>query len=132
LPTAAQTWVNSRLQFTHGYGAVVSPVNEVVQEGLPSLLLSNIPVTGAILITRPEIYYGEEPDRYVIVKTKNKEFDYQNESGNVETVFEGEGGVKAGNLFNPLIFSWDFSDPNIALTNSLTPDSRILFHRNIV
>ena len=131
LPAAAQTWVNSRLQFTHGYGAVVSPVNEVVQEGLPSLLVENIPVTGDIPITRPEIYYGEEPDRYIIVKTKDKEFDYQTESGNVETSFEGKGGVRLGSFLNRLIFAWDFSDPNIAISSSLTGDSRILFRRNI-
>src|SRR5690606_38849873 len=76
LPADAQSWVNQRLQFTHGYGAVMSPVNEVVQEGLPNLFLRDIPVTGEVDVTRPEIYYGEEPDHYVIVKTQDEEFDY--------------------------------------------------------
>ena len=90
LPADAQSWVNQRLQFTHGYGVVMSPVNEVVQEGLPSLFLRDIPVTGKIDVTRPEIYYGEEPDHYVIVKTKDKEFDYPVEDGNTTDHVPGQ------------------------------------------
>jgi uncharacterized membrane protein (UPF0182 family) len=131
LPADAQSWVNRRLQFTHGYGAVMSPVNEVVQEGLPDLFLRDIPVSGKLTLSRPEIYYGEEPEHYVIVKTQAQEFDYPVESGNVQTVFEGEGGVKLGSLLKRLVFAWEFADLNIAISDSLTSDSRILFRRNI-
>ncbi len=131
LPPDAQGWVNRRLQYSHGYGAVVSPVNEVVQEGLPQLFVKDIPVSGKITITRPEIYYGEEPEHYVIVKTKAKEFDYPVEGGNVQTVFEGRGGVQIGSFFRRWLFAWDFQDLNIAISGSLTADSRILFRRNI-
>ncbi len=131
LPSSAQSWVNKRLQFTHGYGLVMSPVNEVVQEGLPSLIEQDIPVTGALKVTQPEIYYGEEPDHYVIVKTKDKEFDYPVGDGSQQTVFQGGGGVKIGNIFNRMLFAWQFGDLNILISGSLTSDSRILFHRNI-
>jgi uncharacterized membrane protein (UPF0182 family) len=132
LPADAQSWVNRRLQFTHGYGAVMSPVNEVVDEGLPALFLQDVPVRGHLPLNRPEIYYGEEPDHYVVVKTKAEEFDYPTEGATVQTVFAGEGGVKLGSFFNRLVFAWQFADPNILISDSLTPESRILFRRNIV
>jgi uncharacterized protein len=128
LPPTARSWVNQRLQFTHGYGVVMSPVNEVVQEGLPNLFLRDIPVEGKLPVTRPEIYYGEEPDHYVIVKTQDKEFDYE---GGPQTVFEGEGGVKIGDPFRRLLFAWEFGDINILISGSLTDESRILWRRNI-
>ena len=131
LPPEAQSWVNRRLQFTHGYGAVMSPVNEVVQEGLPNLFLRDIPVTGKLAVTRPEIYYGEEPDHYVIVKTKDREFDYPVGEGNAQNVFEGGGGASLGSLINRFAFAWEFSDLNILISDSLTDESRILFRRNI-
>jgi uncharacterized protein len=131
LPEQAQSWVNKRLQFTHGYGVVMSPVNEVVQEGLPELFLRDIPVTGELQITRPEIYYGEQPDHYVIVKTQDPEFHYPIGDGAAQTVFEGEGGASVGNIFNRLVFAWEFGDLNILISDSLTSESRILFRRNI-
>jgi uncharacterized membrane protein (UPF0182 family) len=131
LPIDAQSWVNRRLQFTHGYGVVMSPVNEVVQEGLPNLFVKDIPVTGKLPISRPEIYYGEEPDHYVIVTTDAKEFDYPLGETSVQNVFEGEGGVKLGSIFRRLIFAWEFGDVNIAISDSLTSESRLLWRRNI-
>jgi uncharacterized protein len=131
LPTDAQSWVNQRLQFTHGYGLVMSPVNEVVQEGLPSFFLKDIPVDGDLQVTRPEIYYGEEPDHYVIVKTKAQEFDYQTGDAVAQNVFEGEGGASLGSVINRLALAWEFGDINILISGSLTSESRILFRRNI-
>ena len=131
LPTDAQSWVNRRLQFTHGYGLVMSPVNEVVQEGLPALFLRDIPVVGELPVTRPEIYYGEESDYYVIVKTQAKEFDYPVGEVSVQAVFEGGGGVELGSILRRLVFAWEFRDINIAISGSVTGESRILFRRNV-
>jgi uncharacterized membrane protein (UPF0182 family) len=131
LPATAQTWVNRRLQYTHGYGIVMSPVNEVVQEGLPELFMRDIPVTGKLPLTRPEVYYGEEPDHYVIVTTEAREFDYPIGEGSAQNVFEGAGGVQLSSLFRRLLFAWEFGDVNIAISDSLTDESRILWRRNI-
>ena len=131
LPAQAQSWVNRRLQFTHGYGVVMSPVNEVVQEGLPELFMRDIPVVGQFQLTRPEIYYGEQPEHYVIVKTRDPEFHYPIGEGAAQTVFEGDGGASVGNVFNRLVFAWEFGDLNILISDSLTSESRILFRRNI-
>lgn len=131
LPADAQSWVNRRLQFTHGYGAVMSPVNEVVQEGLPDLFLKDIPISGKLALDRPEIYYGEEPEHYVIVKTQSKEFDYPIGEGAAQTVFEGDGGVQLGSIFRRVLLAWDFADLNILISGSLDSNSRVLFRRNI-
>jgi uncharacterized membrane protein (UPF0182 family) len=109
----------------------MSPVNEVVQEGLPALFLRDIPVTGEFEVTRPEIYYGEEPDHYVIVKTRDQEFDYPVEEGNTTTVFQGDSGVGLGSIITRALLAWEFQDLNILISDSLTGESRILFRRNI-
>jgi uncharacterized membrane protein (UPF0182 family) len=131
LPEEAKSWVNRRLNYTHGYGVVMSPVNEVVEEGLPNLFLKDIPVSGVVQIQRPEIYYGEEPDHYVIVNTKSPEFDYPLGAGQVNTNFQGAGGVKMSSLIRRLLFAWQFGDVNIAISSSVTAESRLLWHRNI-
>jgi uncharacterized membrane protein (UPF0182 family) len=131
LPATAQSWVNKHVQFTHGYGIVVSPVNEVVQEGLPNLFVRDIPVTGNIPVSRPEIYYGEQPDHYVIVKTNDREFDYPIGEGSAQTVFEGDGGVHIGSLFKRALLAWEFGDLNVLISDTLTDESRLLWRRNI-
>jgi uncharacterized membrane protein (UPF0182 family) len=127
----AQTWVNRRLQFTHGYGLVLSPVNEVDAQGLPNLLVKDIPPVGVFNIERPQIYYGEKTNDYVIVKTKTEEFDYPMGTENVFGQYEGEGGVGLGGFLRRLIYAWQFGDFNILISNELAPESRVLYYRNI-
>jgi uncharacterized membrane protein (UPF0182 family) len=133
LPEQAQTWVNQHLKFTHGYGACLSPVNEQTSEGLPDLLVKDIPpVTKTNLeISRPEIYYGEETNEYVIVNSKEKEFDYPKGDKNVYASYKGKGGVAISSLLRRLAFTIKFSDLKILLTEYITPDSRVMFDRNI-
>lgn len=131
LTDKAQTWVNLHLLYTHGYGAVMSPVNESTPDGLPNLIIKDIPPTGAVQITRPEIYYGQETNSYVFVKTKEQEFDYPKGDQNAFTTYSGTGGVPIGSYFDRLMFSLRFADQNIVLTDAFTSDSRILFYRTI-
>jgi uncharacterized membrane protein (UPF0182 family) len=127
----AQTWVNRRLQFTHGYGTALSPVNEVSVEGLPVLLIKDIPPVGDFNIERPEIYFGEKTNDYVIVKTKTQEFDYPMGEKNVYGYYQGEGGVGIGSFIRRLVYAWQFGDLNILISGELTPESRVLYYRNI-
>ncbi len=131
LPSQAQTWVNKRLQFTHGYGAAVSPVNEVTPEGLPQLVLKDVPPQGKLALTRPEIYYGEATADYVIVKTATPEFDYPKGDDNVYVEYEGNSGVPVGSYLRRALFAWQFGDANILLAGAIDADSRILYHRRI-
>ena len=131
LASQAQTWVNQRLQFTHGYGVAMSPVNEVTPEGLPELFLQDVPTRGKMALERPEIYYGENTNDYVIVNTTTPEFDYPKGDDNVYVEYRGNSGVPVGSLGRRLLFAWKFGDPNILLAGAITADSKILFNRNI-
>ena len=131
LPPDAQTWINRRLQFTHGYGVVVSPVSEVQGEGLPTLLVQDVPPRGKIPVNRPEIYYGESGAAWVVVKTKVPEFDYPRGSDNAEVTYQGTTGVNIGSLFRRFLFAWQLTDFNLLVTPALTGESSILFHRSV-
>ncbi|MFC1984014.1 UPF0182 family protein [Chloroflexota bacterium] len=127
----AQTWLNRKLQFTHGYGLVLSPVNEVSAEGQPSLLAKDIPPVGIFDIGRPEIYFGEKTNEYVIVKTNTEEFDYPMGDDNIYGHYQGEGGVSLGSFVHRLVYAWQLGDLNILISGELTPESRVLYYRNI-
>ena len=133
LPPQANTWVNRHLTYTHGYGLALSPVNEVTAEGLPRLLIKDLPPTFHIDLTidRPEIYYGEKTDDYILTKTKAEEFDYPKGDKNVYTQYQGKGGVLIDSFMRRLLFAIEFLDPQILFTTYLTPDTRIMYTRRI-
>lgn len=133
IPARAQTWVNVHLKYTHGYGLVMNPVNEVTEEGMPNFIVKNIPPesNGLLNVVRPEIYYGEDTDGYTIVRTKTKEFDYPKGNENIYTTYQGKGGVRISGLFRKLVYAWKFSDIKILLTGYITDQSRLMFHRII-
>jgi uncharacterized membrane protein (UPF0182 family) len=134
LAEQAQTWVNRHLVFTHGYGAVVSPVNEFTREGLPVLLVRDIPPQSTepvLQITRPEIYFGELTKEYAIVNTTEPEFDYPSGDENIYTHYDGPAGVPLGGFFRRFLFAVRFNSSQILFSSALRPDSRILFHRQI-
>ena len=131
------TWVNRHLEFTHGHGLVVSPVDEVDPRSLPVLWASDIPVAAraplTITVTQPRIYFGEAAgDDYVVVRSRTQEFDYPQGNANVRNNYDGADGVAIGSLPQKLLFALRFGDPNLLLSDALTAESRILLHRNIV
>jgi uncharacterized membrane protein (UPF0182 family) len=133
LPAPARTWVNAHLVYTHGYGVVMSPVNERTEDGMPKFVIQNIPPqsTNSINVTQPAIYYGEETDEFTIVHTKTREFDYPKGNKNVYTSYHGKGGVQLSSLFRRLVYAVDLSDLNILISGYVTDESRIMFHRVI-
>lgn len=131
LPAEAQTWVNRRLQFTHGYGLAMSPVNELTPEGLPTFLVQDVPPRGVLSISQPEIYFGEKTGDYVIVRTRTPEFDYPKGDENVYASYAGEVGVGIGDFSRRLVYAIRFVDPNILLSDAIEPRSLILYHRHI-
>jgi len=133
LPPQANTWVNRHLIYTHGYGVASSPVNEVTEEGLPRLFIKDLPPSFKpdLKITRPEIYYGEKTDEYVLVKTEAREFDYPKGDKNVYATYEGEGGIHINSFLRRFLYALEFMDPQILFTTYLGPDSRIMYNRPI-
>lgn len=132
-----QTWQNQHLIFTHGYGLVMSPVNEVTPEGLPVFYLSDIPPTapdslGDVLsVERPEIYFGERTTNYVLVATRGQEFDYPQGDQNIYTSYAGNGGLPVDATWRRALFGWYLGSLKLLLTDGITPDSRLLLFRHI-
>jgi hypothetical protein len=129
----SRIWINEHLTYTHGYGVVFGPVNQVTREGLPEFFIKDIPPVSsdAIKVTRPEIYYGELANDYVFVKTEARELDYPSGDQNIYTTYEGRGGVPIGSLWRKLIFSARYATLRILLSRDITHESRILYHRQI-
>jgi hypothetical protein len=131
LPEEAQRWVNRHLQFTHGYGAAMSPVTEVESGGRPSFFIRDIPPKGEIQLERPEIYYGLKSLDYLIVRSDMQEFNYPGPEGPVYTSYQGEGGVELSGIFRRLLFAWEFMDLNILISGEINQDSLIQFRRTV-
>ena len=132
IPT--KNWINETLTFTHGYGITLGPVNQVTPEGLPVLLIKDIPPASSersLKVSRPEIYYGQLSSRYVVVNTKSKEFDYPSGEQNVFAEYSGKTGIAIDSFFRKLAFSTYFGSLKLFLSNDITDKSRVLFHRNI-
>jgi uncharacterized membrane protein (UPF0182 family) len=133
LPPKAQTWVNERLQFTHGYGLVMNFVSKQLGEGFPEYLVENIPPESSygLKVTQPAVYYGDKMPGYRIVATKVKEFDYPKGNENVYTSYQGKGGIPLHGFWKRLLFAWTQWDINILITSYLTDDSRIQIWRQV-
>jgi hypothetical protein len=130
----SRIWINEHLTFTHGYGAVVGPVNRVTPEGLPEFFVKDIPplsTGGFPAVTRPQIYYGEIGNEYVLVRTRSQELDYPSGDQNVYTAYAGRGGISVGTWPRKLAFAARFGEIKILLSNDLTADSRIMMYRTV-
>src|SRR5450756_1059884 len=135
LPQSSRNWINEKLIYTHGYGVTMNPVNGFTAEGLPTLVLSNMPVQSTVrnlTVTRPEIYFGELTNTDVYVKTRQKEFNYpQGESNNL-TSYEGNGGIVLGGFIRRMVIALDQSDlAKLPFSDDVNKDSRLLMRRNI-
>jgi uncharacterized protein len=132
LPT--RTFINEHLTFTHGMGLTMSPVNQVTVEGLPVLFVKDLPPTSTatLKVSRPQIYYGELANDFVFVRTLQREFDHPSGEANVYASYTGKGGVETGSVLHRAIFASHFGSSKILFSGDLTPDSRVLYYRNIV
>ncbi len=135
LPESSRNWINEKLIYTHGYGVTMNPVNGFTPEGLPTFLLSNMPVqstTPSLTIKRPEVYFGELTNEDVYVKTHQQEFNYPQGDTNSVTTYEGTGGVALGGFFRRALIALDRGDiAKLPFSDDVTSDSRLLMRRNI-
>lgn len=133
VPEDAQTWVNQRLKYTHGYGLVMNPVNQVTLQGLPDFFIRNIPPVSEVdlEIDEPAIYYGEETDTYIFTGMSTPEFDYPQGNTNAYTTYEGDGGVPIPSLGQRLAYAYDLGSLEILISNYFTNESRIHYRRQI-
>lgn len=127
-----QSWINKHLVYTHGYGIAMSPVNTVTAQGQPNLIIKDIPPVTLVdlMVDRPQIYFGEVTDDYIITNTDKGEMDYPAGNTNKETFYEGKAGIKLGFL-NKLLFTIDKGSFNFLLSENINTNSRIIMNRNI-
>ncbi len=133
VPPKAQTWVNKRLKYTHGYGLVMSPVNRFTSDGLPELYLKNIPPVSTVdlKLTQPAIYYGEETNHYIFTGTTTPEFDYPLGEANAFTNYDGQGGVPLSSIWRRLAYAYHLGSLQILISNYFTNQSKIHYYRQI-
>jgi uncharacterized membrane protein (UPF0182 family) len=135
LPDSSRTWVNDKLVYTHGYGITMNPVNGFTSEGLPTLMLSNMPVQSTVSglnVTRPEIYFGEITNTDVYVKTRAQEFNYPQGQDNNLTSYDGTGGIAVGGFLRRILLAFDRGDlAKLPFSDDVTPESRLLMRRNL-
>ncbi len=131
--STSSQWLTNHLKYTHGYGITLSRVDKVTDSGQPDMLIHSIPPVSSVEeidITRPEIYFGESTNNYIVVNTDEKEFDYPSGDSNVYAEYEGDAGVKL-NLINRLLFSIRESSFKLLVSTNIDSDSRIIINRNI-
>jgi uncharacterized protein len=135
LPESSRNWINEKLIYTHGYGVTVNPVNGFTPEGLPQLVLGNMPVQSTaaeIKVTRPEIYFGQLTNTDVYVNTRQKEFNYPQGESNSFTAYEGKGGIVVGSMARRMLIAANRGDlSKVPFSDDITGESRLLMRRNI-
>jgi len=135
LPDTSRNWINEKLVYTHGYGVTMNPVNGFTSEGLPTLLLSNMPVQSTVKginVTRPEIYFGLKTDTDVYVKTRQPEFDFPQGETNSVTSYQGTGGIELGGFLRRVLLAFERDDlDKLPFSDDVNPQSRLLMRRDI-
>jgi uncharacterized membrane protein (UPF0182 family) len=131
-------WQNTRLFYTHGYGAVANRANVVQSDGQPSFLLKDVPPVASVdvlQVEEPRVYFGEtyEPGRPVIVKTgiQPQEIDLPLPEGTQYNEYDGEAGVVIDNIWKRIAFAFRYRDLNLLISGEIRPDSRVLVERNV-
>ena len=135
LPESSRNWINEKLIYTHGYGVTMNPVNGFTQEGLPAMVLSNMPVQStvtALTVVRPEIYFGELTNTDVYVKTRQKEFNYPQGETNNLTTYAGTAGIRLGGFLRRTLIALNRGDiAKLPFSDDVSPDSHLLMRRNL-
>ncbi|MBD1913480.1 MULTISPECIES: UPF0182 family protein [unclassified Leptolyngbya] len=138
VPADAQTWVNEHLIFTHGYGFTLSPVNTAAEGGLPAYFVEGVEqnvsdsrIRDVIPTDNPRIYFGELTNTYVMAPTRVPELDYPSGSENIYNAYDGRAGIPIGSYWRRVLYAKHMRDWRMLFSADITPQTRILFRRNI-
>ena len=133
-------WVTERLVYTHGFGAVLSPANNVTVQGQPDLLVKDIPPVNlsddpSLDIDQPRIYFTDKAEAdYVIAGTSQPEVDFPIGSSGADVAtnsYDGTGGVDIGGFFDRVAWALRFGNLDTLISDRVSSDSKVLLERNI-
>ncbi len=131
-PETRNSWLKSRLAYTHGYGLVVAKANRAGDAGLPSFVAKDLPPTGQLSVKQPRIYFGEQTDSYAVVGSKTPEVDFPGPDGAERTFsYKGKGGVAVGGPLRRLAFALRFGDANLIISKEVTAKAKLLYVRDV-
>ena len=135
LPEQARTWINLHLTYTHGLGVAANRVNQYSGQGQPVFIAKDLPPQSVaefpgLSLKKPEIYFGESSNHYIIVNTKTTEYMIS-PNQNTGNTYQGTRGIPLNSAFNRLLMALKYWEPNFLLSSQLTAESRLLMYRNI-
>lgn len=125
------SYINTMYKFTHGYGIVINPLNRITAQGQVDFIMSGLVMNSSdknLKVKEPRIYYGEITNNRVIVNAEGT--DEIDADGNTSNRYAGKGGIKLS-LFNRLLYSAKYADPNLLISSYVTSESKMLVNRNV-
>lgn len=132
-----QSWEGRHLAYTHGYGVALAPANATTSEGRPDFRIQNVPTQFTppdamnVTLDRPQMYYGEKLPGYAITNANRDEIDYAIGGQTQQTTYDGSGGVRLDSWLRKAAFAARFGDWNLFISSFVTPESRIVFQRDV-
>ena len=134
IASTGRTYNNKTYEYTHGMGEIVASATQSTQTGNIQYIQKEVSGKDEqISISEPRIYFGLETKEIIATNTKNKqEYDYTDESGNDQTsTYTGKAGLNLGFL-DRLVLGITKGDLNLAFSNEITEDSKILMNREVI
>lgn len=135
-----QSWLNTHVVYTHGYGVVAAKGNKFTADGKPEFLQSGIPSTGVLGTDEtyePRIYFGEDSPEYSVVGAPEgatpREQDRpagKDTGGETQYTFTGNGGPNVGSFLNRVLYSIKFQSSDLLLSDGVNEASQILYERD--
>jgi uncharacterized protein len=132
LSGSQNNWINQHTVYTHGYGFVAAEADTDVTNGRSSdYTEGDIPPTGPLGLTQPDIYYGQLMNDYSIVGAAGtpREFNGNNSDPNVS--YKGKGGVSLSSPLTKLAFAVKYRETNFLLNDAVgASGAKIIFNRD--
>ena len=131
------SYTNATYEYTHGYGVVVTSASDTNSTGDLVNLQKGFSNDGNVInIKNPRVYFGLETNKTIVTNSKNKnEFDYpKNENSDLDNAtnsYDGEAGLKL-NTLDRMILAFSNGDINLAFSNNINENSKILTNRNVI
>ena len=131
------SYTNATYEYTHGYGVVVTSASDTNSTGDLVNLQKGFSNDGNVInIKNPRVYFGLETNKTIVTNSKNKnEFDYpKNENSDLDNAtnsYDGEAGLKL-NTLDRMILAFSNGDINLAFSNNVNENSKILTNRNVI